>query len=112
VADINVAARARHQPCFYTSRTSAKGKLSSWGTVRYRPPMYRAGRRQNTLYHPVKSQGMAELAMAARRSQMEKLAYWWQRSIARLRGQGASCFSGIVSNLQPSGCCLPVQRRT
>jgi len=112
VADINGAPGARHHPRFYTSRTSAKGQLSSWGTVRYRPPMHRAGLRPNMLYHPVKSRGMAEVAMTARRGRMEKVAYWWQRSIERLRGLGTPCFSGIVANPQPCDGCQPFERRT
>jgi hypothetical protein len=44
----------------YTSRGSRGGRLSIFGTMRYRPSKARAGIRKNKIYHPVKPKSMIE----------------------------------------------------
>ena len=53
---------------FYTSYSTLGGELRAIGTVRYRPARSHAGRRKNTLYHPVKSAAERALAPAGPRT--------------------------------------------
>jgi hypothetical protein len=61
VRDINDPGSGAAARRFYTSRTSAKGRMGGWfATLRYRPAHRRAGWRRNMLYHPVKPAGWNE----------------------------------------------------
>ena len=49
-----------HENRTYTSQDSSNGDLRVLGTLRFKPSRARAGRRANTLYHPVKPKPMRE----------------------------------------------------
>jgi hypothetical protein len=50
----------QHKNRLYTSHGNRNGSLHLFGTLRFRPARVRAGRKPNTLYHPVKPKSMRE----------------------------------------------------